>query len=40
MGHGLVNWFEQMMEFGDVSDEEAPPPNPKKEKCQNMHGCR
>ena len=29
-GHSLVCWFERMMEFGDASDDEAPPPNPKK----------
>ena len=29
-GHSLAYWFEQTMPFGDASDEEAPPPNPKK----------
>ena len=26
----MACWFEQMMDFGDASDKEAPPPNPKK----------
>ena len=25
-GHSLAYQFEQLMEFGDASDEEAPPP--------------
>ena len=29
-GRSLACWYEQMMEFGDASNEEAPPPNPKK----------
>ena len=29
-GNTLVYWFEQMMELGDASDEEAPPPCPRK----------
>ena len=30
MGHSLANQFDQTMEFGDASDEEAPSPNPNK----------
>ena len=29
-GHTLAYWFEQMMELGDASDEEAPAPCPRK----------
>ena len=28
-GHSLAYQFEQLMEFGDASNEEAPPPPPK-----------
>ena len=29
-GHTLAYWFEKMMELGDASDKEAPPPSPRK----------
>ena len=29
-GHTLAYWFESMMELGDASDKEAPPPCPRK----------
>ena len=39
-GHSLAYWFEQTMEFGDASDEEAPLLTQRRERCQNVYGCR